>query len=279
MAARRPAAPRIRIGIGGWTFGPWRGAFYPENLPQKRELEYASRKLSSIEINATFYGSQKPESFARWHDETPDDFVFAVKASRFAMHRRVLAEAGPSIERFLASGVLGLKRKLGPINWQFATTKQFDAADFEAFLKLLPARADGMALRHAVEVRHASFQSREFIALARAHGVAIVVAADSAYPRIADRTAPFVYARIMGTDETAPLGYAAAALDLWAGRAGAWAKGAMPEGLQLIAPRRAADGQADVFLYVISGGKARNPAAAMALIDRVAPLSAHGVSP
>jgi uncharacterized protein YecE (DUF72 family) len=273
MVARKTAGSRVCIGIGGWTYEPWRGAFYPAGLAQRRELEYASRKLNSIEINATFYGSQKPESFARWHDETPDDFVFAVKASRFATHRRVLAEAGPSVERFLASGVLGLKHKLGPINWQFATTKQFDAADFEAFLKLLPARADGMALRHAVEVRHASFQSPAFVALARAHGVAIVVAADAPYPQIADRTAPFVYARIMGTAEIAPRGYAEAALDRWAGRIRAWTTGAVPEDLQVIAPLRPAKESTDVFLYVISGGKVRNPAAAMAITERMAPLS------
>lgn len=270
MAAPKQAQSRIHIGIGGWTYEPWRGVFYPKDLPQKRELEYASRKLSSIEINATFYGSQKPETFARWHDETPDDFVFAVKATRFATHRRVLAEAGQSVERFLASGVLALKHKLGPINWQFASTKQFDAADFEAFLKLLPARVEGIALRHAVEVRHASFQSAEFVALARAHGVAIVMAGDSEYPQIADLTAPFVYARIMGTAEGEPLGYPAQALDQWAGRVRAWTTGTRPEGLDHVAPVRASAAAQDVFLYVISGHKVGNPAAAMALIDRVA---------
>src|SRR5689334_7850073 len=189
-------ATRIRVGIGGWTFEPWRGVFYPEGLAQKRELEYASRQLTAIEINGTFYGSQKPATFAKWHDETPDDFVFGLKAPRFATHRRVLAEARDSIDRFVASGVLELKNKLGPINWQFPPTKQFDADDFGRFLELLPGEVDGQTLRHAVEVRHESFCDEAFVALARKHGVAIVVAGDSKYPQIADPTASFVYARI-----------------------------------------------------------------------------------
>ena len=134
------AKHRIRIGVGGWTYAPWRGPFYPDGLAQKRELEFASRALTSIEINGTYYGSQKPESFAKWHDETPDDFVFAVKGPRFATNRRVLAEAGQSIERFFASGVMQLRDKLGPVNWQFMATKKFDAEDFGRFLKLLPTR-------------------------------------------------------------------------------------------------------------------------------------------
>jgi len=266
--------PRIRIGIGGWTYEPWRGTFYPADLTQKRELEFASRKLTSIEINGTYYGSQKPESFARWHDETPDDFVFALKGPRFATNRRVLAEAGPSIERFIASGILELKDKLGPINWQFMATKKFDAADFAAFLKLLPASHEGRRLRHAVEVRHDSFRSPDFVALLRDHDVAIVVAGDADYPQIADVTAPFVYARIMGTRDSEPAGYAAAELDRWAKAAEAWAAGGTAEGLETAgAPAsgasRAAMAERDVFLYVISGFKERNPQAAMALIERV----------
>lgn len=269
----RHAAPDIRIGIGGWTYEPWRGRFYPEGLTQKRELEYASRALNSIEINGTFYGAQKPESFMRWHDETPDDFVFSVKAPRFATHRRVLAEAGESIERFFTSGVMQLKKKLGPVNWQFAPTKQFDADDFAAFLDLLPRRVDGQAVRHAVEVRHASFKRPEFVALARKHGVAIVVAADSKYPQIADPTAPFVYARIMGTVDSEPLGYSETALDAWAERVREWAAGKTPNGLATVAAGTpgAADAanHRDVYLYVISGFKALNPAAGIALIDRL----------
>ena len=205
-----PAKPhgRIRIGVGGWTYEPWRGVFYPEGLTQKRELEYAGAHLTSIEVNGTYYGSQKPESFARWREETPENFVFAVKGPRFATNRRVLSEAGPTIERFFSTGVTELKEKLGPINWQFATTKKFDAEDFGAFLALLPKSIGGLAIRHAVEVRNASFRTPEFVALARAHGVAVIIAGDSDYPQIADVTAPFVYARIMGTSEQEALGYA-----------------------------------------------------------------------
>jgi uncharacterized protein YecE (DUF72 family) len=271
MATRKTAgkAGRIRIGIGGWTFEPWRGVFYPEGLVQKRELEYASRKLTTIEVNGTFYGSQKPATFAKWHDETPDDFVFSLKAPRFSTNRRVLAEAGESIERFFASGVLELKDKLGPINWQFATTKQFDAEDFEGFLKLLPKQAEGREIRHAVEVRHDSFRDEAFVALARKHGVAIVMSGDSDYPQIADVTAPFVYARIMGTTEEHPQGYDDAALDLWTKRAREWASGGTPKGLESVDKPAAKDTARDVYLYVISGFKAHNPAAAMAMIERL----------
>lgn len=260
---------RIRIGIGGWTYEPWRGRFYPSDLTQKRELEYASRKLTSIEINSTFYGTQRATSFEKWHDETPDDFVFALKAPRFATYRRVLAEAGESVERFLSSGVLALKDKLGPINWQFAPTKQFDAEDFDAFLKLLPKKIDGRAIRHAVEVRHESFRHPEFISLVREHGVAIVVSGDSDYPQIADVTAPFVYTRIMGTVETESLGYSKRALDAWAMRAKQWSTGDQPEDLQRVDGTAPEPTPRDVYLYVISGYKASNPEAAMALIERI----------
>ena len=259
----------IRIGIGGWTYEPWRGTFYPDKLPQKRELEYASRHLTSIEINGTFYGSQRPETFAKWRDETPDGFVFSLKAPRYATNRNVLAEAGGTIERFFASGVMELKDKLGPINWQLAPTKEFEPADFEAFLKLLPKEVKGRAVRHVVEVRHDSFRSSDFIALVREHGVAVSIAGESAYPQIADATAPFVYARIMGTKETAELGYSDAALDLWAARAKAWASGAAVAGLGCIEARSKDGEPRDVYIYVISGHKVRNPAAAMALLRRL----------
>ncbi len=262
---------KIRVGIGGWTYEPWRGVFYPEDLAQKRELEYASRQMTSIEVNGTYYGSQKPESFAKWHDETPDDFVFALKAPRFATNRRVLAEAGTSIDRFFASGVTALKNKLGPINWQFALTKKFDPDDFEAFLKLLPKSVDGHAIRHAVEVRHDSFKTPDFIALAREYGVAIVLGADSDYPQIADVTAPFVYVRIMGTTETEERGYSPSALKNWVKRMQDWASGKLPGDMATIAPPSGKQPAArDVFLYVISGFKERNPAAAMALIEQLA---------
>lgn len=262
------AAPRIRVGIGGWTYEPWRGTFYPEDLPKKRELEYASRQLTSIEINGTFYGSQKPETFARWREETPDNFVFALKGPRFATNRRVLAEAGESVERFMTSGVLELKDKLGPINWQFAATKKFDPEDFESFLKLLPKTVESRSVRHAVEVRHASFRVPEFIALARAYGVAVITAGDSDYPEIGDPTADFVYARIMGTSEAEVAGYAPAALDAWAARARSWASGGVPDDVDSVAAPPESAGR-DVFLYVISGFKERNPAAARALIERL----------
>lgn len=267
MAKQQTA--QIRVGIGGWTFEPWRGAFYPDGLAQKRELEYASSKLSSIEVNGTYYGSQKPESFAKWHDETPDDFVFALKGPRFATNRRVLAEAGSSIERFLTSGITELKNKLGPINWQFMGTKKFDPTDFEAFLKLLPDSVEGRKLRHAVEVRHDSFKTPDFIALAKSYGVAVITAADSDYPQIADVTAPFVYARIMGTKEGEKLGYGKKALDLWAKRALAWGSGGVPEGLETVVDQKAGKTARDVFLYVISGHKVANPAAAMAIAERL----------
>ncbi|SON55284.1 hypothetical protein HDIA_1743 [Hartmannibacter diazotrophicus] len=258
---------RIRIGIGGWTYAPWRGAFYPEKLSQKRELDYASRHLTSIEINGTYYGSQKPESFAKWHAETPEDFVFSLKAPRFATNRRVLADAGETIERFFNSGVTELKDKLGPINWQFMATKKFDPDDFDAFLKLLPKSVEGRTLRHVVEVRHDSFRVPDFIALAHDHGVAVVIAGDSEHPQIADPTAPFVYARIMGTQENEELGYSAEAVDLWAARAKGWASGNTPDGLDYVAAPAPGEPR-DVYLYVISGHKVKNPAAAMALIER-----------
>lgn len=259
----------IRVGVGGWTYDGWRGTFYPPDHPLKRELEYASRRLTTIEINGTFYRTQKPDTFRKWHDETPDDFVFAVKAPRYATNRPLLAEAGPSIERFFASGVGELKRKLGPINWQFPPNKKFDAADFEAFLTLLPQSIEGRAIRHAVEVRHRSFRTPELVALARDFGVAVVIAGDSRYPLIADVTAPFVYARIMGTKEDEPLGYAPDALDLWAKRAKVWAAGNQPDGLEPLVPVEPKGAHRDVYVYVISGHKPANPPAAMALIERL----------
>ena len=260
---------RIRIGVGGWSYAPWRGVFYPKGLPQGKELEYASRKLTSIEIDSTYYGSKNPETFRRWRDETPDDFVFSAKGPRFATNRRVLREAGPSIERFFKSGVTELKHKLGPVNWQFATTKRFDPDDFGAFLELLPASVEGLMIRHAVEVRNMSFRTAEFIALMRARDVATVTAGDSKFPLIADLTAPFVYARIMGTSESEEKGYGDATLAEWAERAKAWAAGAAPPELELIDPAAKAP-PCEVFLYVIGGFKERNPLAAMALIERVA---------
>ena len=252
MAARN--AGKIYVGVGGWNFAPWRGSFYPKGLAQARELQYASRQLTSIEINSTFYGLQKPATFQKWHDETPDGFVFSVKAPRFVTNRKRLAEGASSIERFLASGVLRLGAKLGPINWQLAPTKQFDAEEIATFLALLPRKVEGRALRHVLEVRHASFDCEELIELARDREVALVEAGDSDYPRIQARTAPFSYLRLKGTKPDAPKGYGPAALARWRERAQTLAR----------------DG--DVFLYFISGAKERNPQAALALL---AALEAH----
>ena len=259
----------VRVGIGGWVFEPWRGTFYPKGLTQKRELEHASRHVTSIEINGTYYGAQKPESFARWHDETPDDFVFAVKGPRFATMRRRLAESGPSIEKFLASGVLELKAKLGPINWQFLPTRRFDPADLEAFLALLPTRVEGRAIRHAIELRHESFNVPDCMDLLRAHGVAAIIADSAQHPRIADVTASFVYARLQDAAETCEHGYADDALDRWAERARTWARGKLPQDLSTVSGPAETAASRDVFVYMINGFKPKAPAAAMALIRRL----------
>ena len=209
---------KIRIGIGGWTFEPWRGTFYPEKLTQAKELGYAASKLISIEINGTYYGSQKPASFRKWGSEVPDDFVFSLKGPRFATNRKVLAEAGDSVQRFYHSGVLELGDKLGPVLWQFMPTKKFDEADFGAFLELLPRKLDGRALRHVVEVRHDSFCVPAFIALLRAHQIPVVFSEHATYPAIADVTADFVYLRLQKGKDTIPTAYAPKALDAWAKR-------------------------------------------------------------
>jgi uncharacterized protein YecE (DUF72 family) len=249
----KPKAGKIFVGVGGWNFAPWRGSFYPKGLTHTRELHYASRELTSIEINSTFYGLQKPATFKKWHDDTPDGFVFSVKAPRFVTNRNDLASGASSIERFLESGVLQLGVKLGPINWQLAPTKSFDAKEIGAFLALLPPKLEGRALRHALEVRHESFASEEFLALAREHKVAIVESGDSEYPRIQARTAPFSYLRVMGTKASAPKGYTPAALTRWRERAQTLSR----------------DG--DVFFYFISGAKERNPHAARALLAALEP--------
>jgi uncharacterized protein YecE (DUF72 family) len=267
----RETRPNIRVGIGGWTFEPWRGTFYPEGLAQKRELEYASRHLTSIEVNGTYYGAQKPESFARWREETPDGFVFSLKGARFATNRRVLAEAGPSIEKFCLGGVTELKEKLGPINWQFMPTKPFDPEDFEAFLKLLPKTVEGHTLRHVVEVRHASFRTADFIDLLRHHKIGVVLTDKDGFPHIHDVTAPFVYARLQRASEEVDTGYSATAIATWAERARQWAEGGHPADLDLIAPREKKPPKSrEVFIYMINGFKPKAPAAAMALIERLA---------
>jgi uncharacterized protein YecE (DUF72 family) len=257
----------IRVGIGGWVFPPWRGTFYPGGLPQARELEHVSRKLTTIEINSTFYRTQKPASFRKWAQETPDDFVFSVKGPQFATNRRVLGEARESIDRFFASGVLELKSKLGPVLWQMAPTKKFDRDDFASFLALLPQRLDDRPIRHVVEVRHASFVDPSFVALLREFSVAVALVESDKHPLIADVTSDFVYARLQHTSEKVKTGYPPAALDAWAKRARVFAEGGMPDDLSAIADNRPAKTARDVFIYMIAGAKVRAPAAAMALIE------------
>ena len=260
----------IRAGVGGWNFEPWRETFYPPGWPKARELEYASRQLTAIEVNATYYSSQKPETFARWRQETPDGFVFSLKASRFATNRRVLAEAGDSVTRFVGQGLSELGDKLGPIVWQFATHKAFDAADFGAFLELLPRKVDGLPLRHVMEVRHDSFRSPDYLALARRHQVATVFADSDDYPSFADLTADFVYARLMRTRADVATGYDEAELAAWAARAKAWGFGGEPDDLPRVqAPAASPAASRDVFVFFISGAKERNPAAARGFIRQL----------
>ncbi len=260
----------IRIGIGGWTFEPWRGTFYPEGLAQKKELEYASRQLTAIEINGTYYSGFKPATFAGWAATVPDGFVFAVKASRFCTNRKVLAEAGESIAKFVGQGIVELGDKLGPILWQFMATKKFDRQDFGAFLKLLPSSHEGVKLRHAIQVRHESFAVPEFIAMCRDAGAAIVFADSPEYPAIADITGDFVYARLERGEDANPLCYPEDAIDRWADAAKLWASGGRPEGLPYVEDKAPPAQPRETFIFFIHGGKVRAPAAAKALIERTA---------
>jgi uncharacterized protein YecE (DUF72 family) len=259
----------IRAGMGGWTFEPWRGVFYPDGLKQAAELEYASRQVTAIEINGTYYSTFKPESWAKWRESTPEGFKFSVKASRFCTNRKVLGEMGPSLEKFMGQGMTELGDRLGPILWQFMGTKRFEPDDFDAFLSLLPKKQDGIALTHVVEPRHASFCTPEFIALARKHEVAVVLADHAIYPMIPDVTGPVVYARLQtGSDEVATA-YEARDLDLWAGRFKTYAAGGQPDDLPAIDPAHPAPKTPrDVYAFVIHEGKVRAPHAAMALLQR-----------
>jgi uncharacterized protein YecE (DUF72 family) len=245
------ASGTIRVGIGGWDFDPWRGPFYPEGLAKTRQLAYAAQALTAIEINSTYYSSQKPATFAKWAEAVPEGFKFAVKASRFTTNRKVLADGAESIQRFLTQGITELGDRLGPILWQFMATKQFDANDFAAFLALLPDKQDGLPLHHALEVRHESFVDPTFYALARKANAAIVFADHEEFPCIDMATADFTYARLQRADEAVPTGYDDVALDEWAKQTRAWAK------------------TGDVFAFFISGAKVRNPAAAQALIAKL----------
>jgi uncharacterized protein YecE (DUF72 family) len=287
-------AGTIRIGISGWTYSRWRGVFYPKGLPQKKELAYAAEHFRSIEINGTFYGMQRPESFARWREETPDDFVFAIKGSRYITHMLKLKNVETPLANFMASGLLRLGPKLGPILWQFPERMPFDAARFETFLELLPrntteasalarrhdARLDGrdwlesdveQPLRHAFEIRNESFRAPAFIELLRRYNAALVCADTVDWPLLMDLTADFVYCRLHGSEELYVSGYDDEALDRWAGRVQAWAEGGEPDDAERVLPptkqRRAGR---DVFVFFDNDAKVRAPADASALAARLA---------
>ena len=254
----------IRTGIGGWTFDPWKGHFYPEKLKAKDELAYAGSKLRAIEVNGTYYSSQKPATFAKWAAETPDDFVFSLKASRFCTNRRVLAEGGESVMKFVSSGITELGPKLGPILWQFMPTKQFDPEDFGAFLDLLPDSQDGIALQHVVEVRHPSFVVPDFVALLRKHKVSCVVADHAEYPMIADITGAFSYLRLQKGEDDHPKCYPEPALAPWAERLKSYAAGVAPKDLPQLTPDKApSPAPRPVFAFFITGGKVNAPFGAM----------------
>ena len=285
----------IRIGISGWRYPPWRGVFYPDDLPQRRELEYASRQFRSIELNGSFYSLQSPESWQAWHDDTPRDFVFAVKGPRYITHIRRLRDVRQPLGSFMASGLLRLGPKLGPFLWQFPPNLQYDRALFDDFLSLLPRDTDAAAalargrdralmrgrsvlkadrnrrLRHAIEIRHESFRCDDFVALLRKHGVALVVA-DTAgrWPLLEDVTAGFLYLRLHGDAELYVSGYSDDALDEWARRIRAWAAGGEPADA-----RRASDAKPrkrktrDVYCYFDNDAKVRAPFDARSLVARL----------
>jgi uncharacterized protein YecE (DUF72 family) len=258
---------RIRIGIGGWTYEPWRETFYPADLPKKSELHYASRAVTAIEINGTFYRLQTPSVFAKWRDDTPDDFVFTVKAPRYIVSRKNLADNGESIQKFLTSGLDQLSQKLGAIMWQLAPTKKFDEAEIEAFFDLMPATLGKHQLRHAIEVRHTSFVCEAFVELARKHEVAIVYTHSGEYPGVANITANFVYARLRQSVANEPTGYPKSQLNEWKERAELWSQGHDPADLPRIQSAACAETARDVFIFFINGAKERAPAAAQHLIS------------
>jgi uncharacterized protein YecE (DUF72 family) len=265
-----PKKPSIYIGIGGWTFEPWRGVFYPKGLAQAKELSYAGERLTSIEVNGTFYRSQTPATFRKWASEVPDGFVFALKGPRFAVNRRMLGEAGDSIKRFLDSGITELGNRLGPLLWQFAPHKKFDEGDFGDFLELLPDTFDGHTIRHVIEVRHDSFKTREFIALLRKFNRPAVFTDHATYPNIADITGDFVYARLQRGKDTVPTAYPPKQLTEWANRLQSWAQGNQPKDVPRVDAKHKPNATPrDVFAYVIHEGKIRAPAAAMALIEKL----------
>ena len=242
---------QIRVGIGGWTYPPWRGVFYPDKLPQSKELEFACRALTAIEINATFYGRQKPTSWENWEKVAPDGFQFAIKGSRYCVMKSRLAEANEGLAGFFAQGFAALGPKLGPILWQFAPWRKFDRDDIAGFIDLLPDELDGIALRHAIEPRHESFNDEKFIDLCRARNIAVVYEDSDEYPYIEADTADFAYARLQRMSEGIPTGYDDAGLDGFADRARHW------------------QGRGDAYIFMINGAKVRAPAAALALQERL----------
>ena len=261
-----PAVDGIRVGIGGWTYAPWRDNFYPKGLVQRRELEYASRHVSAIEINGTWYGAQKPATYAKWRDETPDGFMFSAKAPQRITMSRTLAHAGAQVDAFLGD-IATLGDKLGPIVWQFEANQRLQRDDFAAFLALLPDAIDGRRIRHVLDVRVAAFIDAGYLALARGRGMATVFTDSKDYPSFADITADFVYARLMRTRSDVATGYPANELEQWRARARAWAGGGRPDDLPYVDPHAPGmDTPRDVFVYFISSAKERNPAAAMALL-------------
>jgi uncharacterized protein YecE (DUF72 family) len=261
--------PAIRVGVGGWTYDPWRETFYPADLRKGRELAYASRHLTSVEINGTFYRGQSPATFRKWADETPDDFVFSLKAHRVTTNRKDLSEAKSAIDRFLETGPLELGDRLGPILWQLAPTKRFDAEQIDAFLSYLPHEIGGRCLRHAIEARHASFRDPAFIDIARKYRVATVFAHSQKYAELYDVTGDFIYLRLQDAQSDEPNGYPPAEITKWAQRIRQWAAGGGPDDLPVVAKDKLQETPRDCFVYVISGAKERAPAAAMALIEEM----------
>jgi uncharacterized protein YecE (DUF72 family) len=264
-----PAIDGIRVGIGGWNFVPWRNNFYPAGLVQRRELEYASRKLSAIEINGTYYGAQRPSTYAKWAAETPEGFVFSLKAPMRIMQSRVLANAGAQVEDFLG-GIASLGDRLGPVVWQFDIGRKLEREDFTAFLDLLPEEIDGRRLRHVLDVRDSSFVDARFITLMRERNLGTVFTDSRDYPSFADLTSDFVYARLMRSRSEIDTGYTPEELSHWAQRARSWARGHHPEDLPYIAVNGTPLApQRDVYVFFISAAKERNPAAAMELIEKL----------
>ncbi|KRG45943.1 hypothetical protein ARC20_06960 [Stenotrophomonas panacihumi] len=270
FSAPAPALDGIHVGIGGWVFAPWRGGmFYPEGLVQRRELEYASRQLTAIEINGTYYGEQKPATYAKWRDEVPEGFVFSAKAPKRITQSRKLAGTRGQVEGFV-EGIVELGRALGPLVWQFADGKKMEREDFAAFLELLPKQAQGRKLRHVVEIRDPAFVDAELMALVRQHNVATVFTDSEDYPSFADLGADFVYARLMRSQARLTQGYPAPAMAQWAQRVQAWRRGEDVAELPHVADPLPKGKPREVYLFFISAAKERNPAAAMALMRALA---------